>query len=76
MYPDFIRLSFWLEYSVHKMKHWSNDIDRRKYEVLEDKPVPAPFCHKSHKDWPGVEPGPMWWEAGTTLMTKFNWIFI
>jgi hypothetical protein len=20
--------------------------------------------HKSHTDWPGLEPGPLWWKAG------------
>jgi hypothetical protein len=20
--------------------------------------------HKSHMTWPGLEPGPLWWEAG------------
>jgi hypothetical protein len=35
-----------------------------KTEELGEKPVPVPVHHKSHMDWPGIEPGPPRWEAG------------
>jgi hypothetical protein len=36
-----------------------------KTEDLGEKPVPMPLCpHKSHMDWPGIEPGHPRREAG------------
>jgi hypothetical protein len=44
---------------VH-VKSWWNDTDERKPKYLKKKPCPKCHSvrHKSHLDWPGVEPGP------------------
>jgi hypothetical protein len=44
------------------MWHGTNEVHRVK---------PAQLCHfvhhKSHADWPGIKPGPPWWEASDWL---------
>jgi hypothetical protein len=47
------------------MEHWWNYIDRVKPMYLEKTPSQPHFVHhKSHKDWPDIEPVPPRWDAG------------
>jgi hypothetical protein len=47
------------------MEHWWNDTDRGKPKYRE-KNLSHCHCvhHISHMDWPGIERGTPWWEAG------------
>jgi hypothetical protein len=47
------------------MEHLWNEIDRGKPKYSERTLSQCHFVHhKSHKDWPGIKPGPPRWEAG------------
>jgi hypothetical protein len=47
-----------------RMKHWWNDPDEDKPEILGIKLLLEPHCyHKSNADWPGIKSGPLRWEA-------------
>ena len=39
------------------MEHWWNETGTKNKAFREK---PATVHHKSHTDWPGIEPGPLW----------------
>jgi len=39
--------------------HWEE-----KTDVLGENPAPVRVHHTSHMEWPGIETGPPWWQAG------------
>jgi hypothetical protein len=47
------------------MEHRWNEIDKGKPKYSEKTLSQCHFVrHKSHMDWPGIEPGSPLWEAG------------
>jgi hypothetical protein len=58
---------------LHVMEHRWNEIDGRKPKYSGKNLSQCHFVyHKSHTDWPGIEPGPPGWEAGDSPLEQWH----
>ena len=71
------------KWNVSAGKCW-NDTNRGKLKCMDSNLSQFHFVHhKSCRDWPGIEPGPVWWEASDltawavgNLWIYFPWMVI
>jgi len=65
------------EWNVSGGKCW-NDTNRGKLKCVDSNLLQFHFVHhKSHRDWPRIEPGPVWWKANdlTAWAVGNLWIY-